>query len=58
MEATIASFRGSRRTRSNNQMVIQVTGFKNKEDAEWKSYLDAHKPNGTTIGDAVVLEGE
>ena len=32
--------------------------FKNKEDAEWKTYLAAHKNNPTTIGDVVKLEGE
>ncbi len=35
-----------------------VDYFKNKEDAEWKTYLAAHKNNPTTIGDVVKLEGE
>jgi small subunit ribosomal protein S1 len=35
-----------------------VDYFKNKEDAEWKSYLSAHKPNPTTLGDVVNLEGD
>jgi small subunit ribosomal protein S1 len=35
-----------------------VDYFKNKEDAEWKAYVNAHKPNPTTIGDVVKLEGE
>jgi small subunit ribosomal protein S1 len=32
--------------------------FKNKEDAEWKAYVNAHKPTGTTLGDVAKLEGE
>jgi small subunit ribosomal protein S1 len=35
-----------------------VDYFKNKEDAEWKTYLAAHKNNPTTIGDVVKLETE
>ncbi|HLP41496.1 MAG TPA: 30S ribosomal protein S1 [Fibrobacteria bacterium] len=35
-----------------------VDYFKNKEDAEWRSYLSAHKSNPTTIGDVVKLEGD
>jgi small subunit ribosomal protein S1 len=35
-----------------------VDFFKNKEDAEWKTYLAAHKNNPTTIGDVVKLETE
>lgn len=41
------------------KMTLSVVDyFKNKEDAEWRSYLEAHKPRGTTIGDVVKVEGE
>jgi small subunit ribosomal protein S1 len=33
-----------------------VDYFKNKEDAEWRAYLEAHKPTATTLGDVVDLE--
>jgi small subunit ribosomal protein S1 len=35
-----------------------VDHFKNKEDAEWRAYLEAHKPKSTTLGDVVKVEGE
>jgi len=36
-----------------------VDYFKNKEDAEWKSYLSSHKPNLATLGDVMPkLESE
>jgi len=41
------------------KMTLSVVDyFKNKEDAEWKSYLEAHKPRGTTLGDVIKIEGE
>ena len=41
------------------KMTLSVVDyFKNKEDAEWKSYLEAHKPKPTTLGDVVRIEGE
>jgi small subunit ribosomal protein S1 len=44
---------------SSRKLTLSVIDyFKNKEDAEWKTYLAAHKPSPTTIGDAVKLEGE
>jgi small subunit ribosomal protein S1 len=44
---------------SSRKLTLSVVDyFKNKEDAEWKSYLADHKSNPTTIGDVVKLEGE
>jgi small subunit ribosomal protein S1 len=41
------------------KMTLSVVDyFKNKEDAEWRTYLEAHKPRATTIGDVVKVEGE
>jgi small subunit ribosomal protein S1 len=42
------------------KLTLSVTDyFKNKEDAEWKSYLSAHKPNQATLGDVMPkIEGE
>ena len=41
------------------KMTLSVVDyFKNKEDAEWRNYLEAHKPRATTIGDVVKVEGE
>ncbi len=41
------------------KMTLSVVDyFKNKEDAEWKSYLEAHKPKPVTLGDVVRIEGE
>ncbi len=34
-----------------------VDYFKNKEDAEWKSYLSSHKPNLATLGDGMPKHG-
>jgi small subunit ribosomal protein S1 len=45
---------------STRKLTLSVTDyFKNKEDAEWKSYLSAHKPQPATLGDVMPkLEGE
>jgi small subunit ribosomal protein S1 len=45
---------------STRKLTLSVTDyFKNKEDAEWKSYLGAHKPQPATLGDVMPkLEGE
>ncbi|MBW8888739.1 MAG: 30S ribosomal protein S1 [Fibrobacteres bacterium] len=45
---------------SSRKLTLSVTDyFKNKEDAEWKSYLAAHKPNQATLGDVMPkLESE
>ena len=45
---------------ASRKLTLSVTDyFKNKEDAEWKSYLSAHKPNQATLGDVMPkLEGE
>ena len=53
-EAVIESDAGARK------LTLSVTDyFKNKEDAEWKSYLSAHKPNQATLGDVMPkIEGE
>ena len=41
------------------KMTLSVVDyFKNKEDAEWRTYLEAHKPQATTLGDVVKIEGE
>jgi small subunit ribosomal protein S1 len=41
------------------KMTLSVVDyFKNKEDAEWRTYLEAHKPQASTLGDVVKLEGE
>jgi small subunit ribosomal protein S1 len=41
------------------KMTLSVVDyFKNKEDSEWRSYLEAHKPKATTLGDVVKVEGE
>jgi len=41
------------------KMTLSVVDFfKNKEDSEWKSYLEAHKPKPITLGDVVRMEGE
>ncbi len=41
------------------KMTLSVVDFfKNKEDAEWRAYLDAHKPQAAKLGDVVKLEGE
>jgi small subunit ribosomal protein S1 len=41
------------------KMTLSVVDyFKNKEDAEWRNYLEAHKPQATTLGDVVKIEGE
>jgi small subunit ribosomal protein S1 len=41
------------------KMVLSVVDhFKNKEDAAWRAYLEAHKPKSATIGDVVRIEGE
>ncbi len=44
---------------SNRKLTFSVVDyFKNKEDAEWRTYLNAHKPSATTIGDVIQIEGE
>jgi small subunit ribosomal protein S1 len=41
------------------KMTLSVVDyFKNKEDAEWKGYLEAHKPRPSTLGDVLNLEGD
>jgi small subunit ribosomal protein S1 len=44
---------------SSRKLTLSVVDyFKNKEDAEWKAYVNSHKPTGTTLGDVAKLEGE
>jgi small subunit ribosomal protein S1 len=44
---------------ASRKMTLSVVDhFKNKEDAEWRDYLAAHKPKPATLGDVVKLEGE
>jgi small subunit ribosomal protein S1 len=45
---------------SSRKLTLSVVDyFKNKEDAEWKAYLGAHKPQPATLGDVMPkLEGE
>jgi len=41
------------------KMTLSVVDyFKNKEDAEWKGYVEAHKPRTATLGDVLNIEVE